>query len=56
MKYSSLPFWLQVAFGVINFLLASIALFLWWPKKKSHTRWLWIAALYFLLFWLYMHT
>jgi hypothetical protein len=56
MRYSSLPFWLQVAFGVFNALLASICIWLWWPKKKGQKKWLWIAALYFFLFWLYMGT
>jgi len=54
MKYSSLPFWLQVTFGVFNFLAASILLWLWWPKKENHKGWLWVGALYFLLVWLYM--
>jgi hypothetical protein len=56
MKYSSLPFWLQVAFGVLNCLLASVAIWLWWPKRETDRKWLWIGALYFFLFWLYMRT
>jgi hypothetical protein len=56
MSYSNLPHWLQTALGVLNFLIAAALLWFWWPRKRANTRWLWLGALYFVLFWLYMRT
>jgi hypothetical protein len=56
MSYSTLPVWLKVAAGVFNFLVVSVGLFLWWPKRSEKHWLILVVALYLFLFWLYMHT
>jgi hypothetical protein len=47
---------MKVVAGAFNFLVVSVGLFLWWPKKSGN-RWIIVmCGIYLFLFWLYMHT
>lgn len=56
MGYSAWPFWLKVVAGIVNFLIVSLGLFLWWPKNQRYRWVILVCALYLFLFWLFMHT
>lgn len=50
------PFWLKVAIGILNVVFAGIA-WLGWRRVEDGRRWmLWVIAVYFMVFWLFMHT
>ena|GEM_PF-2995334 len=56
MLYSKWPFWLKVLFGILNVALSGVVWF-GWRKPEDGRRWiLWGILLYFLVFWVFMHT
>jgi hypothetical protein len=56
MHYSMWPFWLKVVFGVLNIALSGVVVF-GWRKAEDGRRWILGAiAVYFLVFWVFMHT
>lgn len=54
--YSTWPFWLKVAFGILNVILSGVAWF-GWRRVEEGRRWiLLLIAVYFVGFWIFMHT